>query len=460
MSDPKPLLFALYEQASVGCGGAPSLWTHPADERLAANTFQFWANQARIADQANLDMLFFADVLGFYDVFGGNAEAAVKWAVEAPANDPLMIIPGLAAITRNLAFGATVSTTYEHPFSHARRFSTLDHMSNGRIGWNIVTSYLSSAARNFGLEQMIKHDDRYERAEEFMDVAYKLWEGSWADDAVVADKARRVYARGEGVKPINHTGERYRVAGPHLTAPSPQRTPLLIQAGWSGRGREFAAKHAELIFIAKSNPHEIRQGLEEIWSMAEARGRARADVQSLTVLRIVTGKTEIEAQRKYDALQSHYHLEAQLVSYAGDTGIDLSRYADSDALATHTEGLTSYMMRPDGSGKPLTAGDVRQRFANVTRGTDLILVGTPAQVADRIEEHARISGTSGYMLNPLTSPGTLEDFVEWVVPELQKRGLYRTQPQSGTLRSRLRADGASRLPSSAYGATFRPASTG
>lgn len=455
MSDPKPLLFALYEQASVGCGGAPSLWTHPADERLAANTFEFWANQARIADQANLDMLFFADVLGFYDVFGGNAEAAVKWAVEAPANDPLMIIPGLAAITKNLAFGATVSTTYEHPFAHARRFSTLDHMTNGRIGWNIVTSYLSSAARNFGLEEMIKHGDRYDRAEEFMDVVYKLWEGSWANDAVVADKARQVYAQGDRVKPINHAGERYRVAGPHLSAPSPQRTPLLIQAGWSGRGREFAAKHAELIFIAKSNPHEIRQGLEEIWTMAEARGRARDDIQSLTVLRIVTAKTEIEAQRKYDELQSNYHLEAQLVSYAGDTGIDLSRYADSDALSNHTEGLTSYMMRPDGSGNPLTAGDVRKRFANVTRGTDLILVGTPEQVADRIEEHARISATSGYMLNPLTSPGTLEDFVEWVVPELQKRGLYRTSPQSGSLRSRLRTDGSSRLPATAYGASFR-----
>lgn len=455
MSDPKPLLFALYEQASVGCGGAPSLWTHPADERLAANTFEFWANQARIADQANLDMLFFADVLGFYDVFGGNAEAAVKWAVEAPANDPLMIIPGLAAITKNLAFGATVSTTYEHPFAHARRFSTLDHMTNGRVGWNIVTSYLSSAARNFGLEEMIKHADRYDRAEEFMDVVYKLWEGSWANDAVVADKARQVYAQGDRVKPINHAGERYRVAGPHLSAPSPQRTPLLIQAGWSGRGREFAAKHAELIFIAKSNPHEIRQGLEEIWTMAETRGRARDDIQSLTVLRIVTAKTEIEAQRKYDELQSNYHLEAQLVSYAGDTGIDLSRYADSDALSNHTEGLTSYMMRPDGSGKPLTAGDVRKRLANVTRGTDLILVGTPEQVADRIEEHARISATSGYMLNPLTSPGTLEDFVELVVPELQKRGLYRTSPQSGSLRSRLRADGSSRLPATAYGASFR-----
>ncbi|TCP78195.1 MULTISPECIES: LLM class flavin-dependent oxidoreductase [Pseudomonas] len=455
MSDPKPLLFALYEQASVGCGGAPSLWTHPADERLAANTFDFWSNQARIADQANLDMLFFADVLGFYDVFGGSAEAAVKWAVEAPANDPLMIIPGLAAITRNLAFGATVTTTYEHPFTHARRFSTLDHMTNGRIAWNIVTSYLSSAARNFGLEEMVKHADRYERAEEFMDVAYKLWEGSWADDAVVQDKAGKRYARGERVRPINHCGERYRVAGPHLTAPSPQRTPLLIQAGWSGRGREFAAKHAELIFIAKSNPHEIRQGLEEIWTMAQARGRDRDDVKSLTVLRIVTAKTEIEAQRKYDELQSNYHLEAQLVSYAGDTGIDLSRYADGDALSTHTEGLTSYMMRPDGSGKPLTAGDVRKRFANVTRGTDLILVGTPEQVADRIEEHARISGTSGYMLNPLTSPGTLEDFVELIVPELQKRGLYRTQAQTGTFRSRLRDDRSDRLPSSAYGASFR-----
>ncbi|HDS0917657.1 TPA: LLM class flavin-dependent oxidoreductase [Pseudomonas putida] len=455
MSDPKPLLFALYEQASVGCGGAPSLWTHPADERLAANTFDFWSNQARIADQANLDMLFFADVLGFYDVFGGSAEAAVKWAVEAPANDPLMIIPGLAAITRNLAFGATVTTTYEHPFTHARRFSTLDHMTNGRIAWNIVTSYLFSAARNFGLEEMVKHADRYERAEEFMDVAYKLWEGSWADDAVVQDKAGKRYARGERVRPINHCGERYRVAGPHLTAPSPQRTPLLIQAGWSGRGREFAAKHAELIFIAKSNPHEIRQGLEEIWTMAQARGRDRDDVKSLTVLRIVTAKTEIEAQRKYDELQSNYHLEAQLVSYAGDTGIDLSRYADGDALSTHTEGLTSYMMRPDGSGKPLTAGDVRKRFANVTRGTDLILVGTPEQVANRIEEHARISGTSGYMLNPLTSPGTLEDFVELIVPELQKRGLYRTQAQTGTFRSRLRDDRSDRLPSSAYGASFR-----
>jgi alkanesulfonate monooxygenase SsuD/methylene tetrahydromethanopterin reductase-like flavin-dependent oxidoreductase (luciferase family) len=178
-------------------------------------------------------------------------------------------------------------------------------------------------------------------------------------------------------------------------------------------------------------------------------------VKSLTVLRIVTAPTAIKAQQKYDALQSNYHLQAQLVSYAGDTGIDISRYADNEALSTHTEGMTSYVMRPDGSGKPLTAGEVRQRFANVTRGSDLILVGTPEQIAQKIEEHARISGTSGYMLNPLISPGSLNDFVEHVIPALQKRGLYRTTAQTGTLRSRLSVDGSDRLPPSAHGASFR-----
>lgn len=157
------------------------------------------------------------------------------------------------------------------------------------------------------------------------------------------------------------------------------------------------------------------------WKISGLRpGRPAEDVKSLTVLRIVTANTEIEAQRKYDQLQSNYHLQAQLVSYAGDTGIDISRYADGDALSTHTEGMTSYVMRADGSGKPLTAGDVKQRFANVTRASDLILVGTPQQVAERIEEHARICGTTGYMLNPLISPASLEDFVELVDSPIAK----------------------------------------
>lgn len=454
MSDPQPLLFSLYEQASVGCGGAPSLWTHPADERLRVNTLAYWSDLARKAEQADLDMLFFADVLGLYDVYGGSADAALQWAVEAPANDPMMLIPALAAQTERLAFGVTASTTYEHPFALARRFSTLDHLSGGRIGWNIVTSYLTSAARNFGLDRMIGHDERYERAEEFLDVAYKLWEGSWADDAVVADKRELRYARGDRVRPIAHEGRHYRVQGPHVCAPSPQRTPVLIQAGWSGRGRQFAAKHAEVVFVAKSNPNEIRDGLGEIRRLAQQSGRAGDDVKALTVLRIVTARSSGDAKEKYHTLQSHYHQHAQLVSYAGDTGIDIDRYADDEPLTTQTEGLTSYVMRPDGSGQPLTAGDVRRKFASVTRGTDLILVGSPDEVADQLAEHARVSTTSGYMLNPLISPGSFDDFIELVVPELKKRGLYRTTPPSGTFRSRL-GHGGDRLPASAYGASFR-----
>jgi FMN-dependent oxidoreductase (nitrilotriacetate monooxygenase family) len=459
MAEPaRPLMFALYEQASVGCGGAPSLWTHPLDDRVQVNSLDRWRNVATIAEQSSLDVLFFADVLGLYDVFQESAAAAVEWAVEAPANDPFVYVPALAALTERLAFVITASTTYEHPFALARRFGTLDHLSNGRVGWNIVTSYLANAARNFGYEQMLAHSDRYERAEEFLDVVYKLLEGSWSDTAVVATKNPPRYARGDQVRPIDHVGPNYSVAGPALTSPSAQRTPALFQAGWSPRGRAFAAKHAEVILLPKKDPVEIRAGLDDIGGQAEALGRVRDDVRSLALVRVVTAKTAIEAQRKLDDIQAHYHLEAQLVSYAGDTGIDLSRYADDEPLATTTDGLSSYVVKGKPAAAPLTAGDVRRKFATVARGTDLLFVGSPGQVADQFATHAAESGLDGYMLNPLLSPGTLEDFAELVVPELASRGLYDTAPKEGTLRSRLRADGNSRLPDSAYGARFRQSS--
>jgi FMN-dependent oxidoreductase (nitrilotriacetate monooxygenase family) len=455
MSSPSPLLFALYEQASVGCGGAPSLWTHPLDDRLQVNSLDRWRNVALTAEEANLDALFFADVLGLYDVYGGSADAALGWAVEAPANDPFMYVPALAALTERLSFVITASTTYEHPFALARRFGTLDHLSTGRIGWNIVTSYLSSAARNFGMDEMLKHADRYARADEFMDVFYKLLEGSWAADAVVGSKADRVYARAGSVHPINHDGEHFRVDGPSLTSPSPQRTPTLFQAGWSPRGREFAAKHAEVILLPKKDPQEIAAGLADISQRALAVGRPAGEVRSMALARIITAPTAIEAQEKYDELQRNYHVEAQLVSYAGDTGIDLSKYGDDEPLTTSTNGLTSYVVKGAPQDNPLTAGDVRRKFSEVTRGTDLLFIGTPDDVARQIQEHAAVSGLDGYMLNPLVSPGSLNDFAELVVPRLAERGLYDKEPKSGTLRSRLRPDSSDLLPPSAYGASFR-----
>ncbi|MGJ6121455.1 NtaA/DmoA family FMN-dependent monooxygenase [Mycolicibacterium sp. Y3] len=443
----QPLFFALYEQASVGCGGAPGLWTHPLDDRLGVNGLERWRHTALTAEEAGLDALFFADVLGLYDVYCHSSDAAVRWAVEAPANDPFIYVPALAEVARSLSFVITASTTYEHPFSLARRFGTLDHITDGRIGWNIVTSYLDSAARNFGFDQQHRHGDRYARADEFLDVTYKLWEASWDDDAVVANKSSGVYARPGSVRPINHQGEHFSVAGPGLTSPSRQRTPTLFQAGWSPRGRQFAAEHAEVVLLPKSDPEEIRTGVRDIRERAVRAGRRAEDIKALALAKVVVAGTTGEALSKFDDLQSSYHLEAQLVSYAGDTGIDLSGYRDDEPLTTESNGLTSYVHSAGPGSPPLTAGDVKRRFSNLVRGKDLLFIGDAATVADSIVAHATASELDGYLINPLISPGTLDDFATLVVPELKQRGAMADRQSKGTLRSRVRDDHSDRLPS-------------
>lgn len=438
------LFFALYEQASVGCGGAPGLWTHPLDDRVGVNSLDRWRHTALTAEQAGFDALFLADVLGLYDVYEGGVDAAVRWAVEAPANDPFIYVPALAEVAKSLAFVVTASTSYEHPFALARRFGTLDHLTDGRIGWNIVTSYLDSAARNFGSAQQRAHGDRYARADEFVDVARSLWEDSWSDDAVVADRERGVYARRGSVRPIDHHGTHFSVAGPALTSPSPQRTPALFQAGWSPRGRAFAARNAEVILTPKSDPRELREGIDDIRARAALLGRDPDELRALALAKVVVAAGDAQAQEKLEDLERHYHLEAQLVSYAGDTGIDLSRYGDDEPLVQESNGLTSYVRRAGPDSAPLTAGDVREKFRSVIRGNDLTFVGSPDRVADDIARHARESGLDGYILNPLISPGTLDDFAEYVVPALAERGVYDPSPKTGTLRSRVRRDGADR----------------
>lgn len=452
----KPLIFGVYEQASVGVGGSPSLWTHPADRRLESDRLPFWVNLARTLEQGGLDLLFFGDVLGLYDVYQGHHAGALKWALEAPANDPIIHIAALTGVTERLGFGLTASTTYEHPFAFARRLSTLDHLSNGRIGWNIVTSYLDSAARNFGLGGQPDPEERYDRAEEFLEVVYKLWEGSWADDAVVGDKATQTFARGDRVRRIDHDGRYFKVAGPHVNAPSPQRTPVIIQAGWSARGKLFAGRHAEVIFTGKGSAASTRDGLAEIRRNAAASGRADNRIRALKSVRIIVGRTEADAQRKYDEIQSNYHLEAQLVSYAGDTGIDISRYRDDEVLSTASKGHASKVERPRSGERPLTAGDVKERFSRFTRGEETALViGTPDKVADDLGRLASEAGLDGFLITQPVSPRTVEDFIELAVPALKERGLFDDRPKTGTLRARLNGGAFDRLPDDAYGARFR-----
>jgi FMN-dependent oxidoreductase (nitrilotriacetate monooxygenase family) len=207
------------------------LWVHPDNRRDQYTDIEYWIETAKLLEKGLFDAMFIADVVGTYDVYRGSRDPAVERGIQVPNNDPFLIVPAMAAATSRLGFAVTFSTTYESPFANARRFSTLDHLTNGRVAWNVVTGYLPDAARNFGLSEQVKHDVRYEVAEEFLDVSYKLWEGSWEQDAVVRDRLRKIYTDPSKVHEIGHAGKYFTVDGPHLSEPSPQRTPVIYQAG-------------------------------------------------------------------------------------------------------------------------------------------------------------------------------------------------------------------------------------
>jgi len=244
----KEILINAFHMNSIG-HISPGMWSHPRDQSLNYNKIEYWTELAKTLERGKIDALFIADVLGVYDVFRGNANAALSQAVQVPIHDPLMLVPAMASVTEHLCFGLTGTLTYEPPYTFARRISTLDHLTNGRLAWNIVTGYLNSAAKGLGLEKQSGHDDRYEIAEEYMDVVYKLWEGSWEEGAVIRDKTSRVFADPEKIHKVSHQGRNFELNAYHLCEPSPQRTPILFQAGASKRGSEFAAKHAECVFI-------------------------------------------------------------------------------------------------------------------------------------------------------------------------------------------------------------------
>ena len=228
------------------------LWVRDDTRQLEYTQIDPWVELAQILEKGCFDALFLADVVGVYDTYKGGPETSIIQGMQIPSNDPSLLVSAMAHATKNIGFAYTSSVYQAHPFTFARQMSTLDHLTKGRIAWNIVTTYLSNAGLNYGLGGLPPHDDRYDLADEYLEVTYKLWEGSWEDDAVLADTVRGIYADPSKIHQINHTGKHYHVAGPHLSEPSPQRTPLLFQAGSSTRGRSFAAKHAECIFIRES----------------------------------------------------------------------------------------------------------------------------------------------------------------------------------------------------------------
>ena len=433
------------------------LWTHPRDRSAHYTDLDYWTNLAQTLERGKFDGIFLADIVGVYDVYEGGPDAALRESVQVPVNDPMLLVPAMAQVTRHLGFGVTSNLTYEPPYLFARRMSTLDHLTKGRIGWNIVTGYLDSAARGMGLAQQIGHDDRYDRAEDYMDVVYKLWEQSWDDDAVVRDRAARVYTQPGSVHRVKHAGPYYSIDAIHLSEPSPQRTPVLYQAGSSARGVDFAARHAECVFVGGQNKALTRSVVDDIRARAVSFGRASSDIKIFAGVSVVVGEAERAAREKFEEYRRYASAEAGLAHFASSTGIDFSKYAlDEPIPYVKTDSIQSAV---EAISKKSTSGawTVRRVLEQMPLGGRYQpIVGSPSQVADALIAWIDETGIDGFNLTRTVMPESFEDFVDLVVPELQNRGAYKENYENvPTLREKLFGAGRARLPAVHAGAQHR-----
>ena len=428
------------------------LWVRDDTRQTEYTQLDPWVELAQILEKGCFDALFLADVVGVYDAYKGGPETSIIQGMQIPVNDPAMLIPAMAHATENLGFAFTSSVLQSHPFSFARQMSTLDHLTNGRVAWNIVTSYLPNAGANFGLGGLPSHDDRYDLAEEYLDVTYKLWEGSWEDDAVLRDKERGVYADPAKIHKINHIGKHYEVAGPHLSEPSPQRTPLLFQAGSSTRGRQFAAKHAECVFIVESLESLKGQTnvITDIRDQATRLGRNPEDILFFQGVSPVVGGTQAEAKAKEAEYLEQFSTEGSLAHLSGSVGVDLGAINLDEPL----HNIDSQGMRGFVKSLIESTPDKTQTFHDLvrTRIAGQFLTGAPEQIADALQRWHGL-GVDGFNLVYSITPGTFVDFIDSVVPILQSRGLMQKEYTPGPLRQKI--FGNAKLPTRHPAAAYR-----
>src|SRR5215469_3705327 len=419
---------------------ATGMWRHPRD-KVGYNFArpEYWQHMARTMERGLFDAMFIADELAPYNTYQDSSDVIVKYAVQCPTHEPSTIVPIITTATQHLGVGLTLSTAFEHPYSMCRRLSSLDHLSNGRLAWNIVSSYSKSEWEAYGAE-MAERADRYDRLEEYMELCYKLWD-SWEPDAIVADKASGIYADPAKVHVVDHQGTYYRCKARHFVAPSPQGRPVMWQAGSSNRGRDFAAKHAEAIFAVHPNVARMRQYTDDLNErLAGKFNREPGSVKLIYGLQIVVAESRDEAQEKYERIKACIPPEGALAWISGHFGLDFSSYDPSEHIQNievpGIQGLFESIVYAKG-GDPVTVAEAAAIYA---QGMGMpVLVGTPADIADQMEHFADEGGADGFMLIATYTPGCYEEFVDLVVPELQRRGRFRTRYTGTTLRENLLA---------------------
>ena len=407
-------------------------------------TSEFYEDIARIAERGVMDMLFFGDTGGTSEDYGGNHEAVVRYGAKWPRHDMTPMIPLMAKAASGVGFALTLSTTYHHPFHCARVFNALDHVTRGRIAWNAVTSAYKNEAANYGFDDMMEHDERYVRAQEFLDVAFKLWD-SIEPDALVLDRERGIYADPKKVHRIDHRGRYFNVRGPLPALPSPQRRPVVIQAGLSGPGMQLAATYAELQFSTRRTLASMKQHRAALDAALLKAGRKPRDIGILWSIRIEVADSDAHAAEKERRYLESIPPEAGLVEMSAQYGVDFStakpgmRLSDfADAVRAQKGNLGSFEELLKTADPNQSLKDFAYRFL-----VDRILTatGTPQKIADILEElHHETGANGGFILGRgYSATGNISDFVDYVVPELQRRGLAKTKYAGPTLRENLNA---------------------
>ncbi|OAL39496.1 hypothetical protein AYO20_01366 [Fonsecaea nubica] len=424
----KQILLNAFDMSTVG-HLSPGQWKNPKDKSATKRKLDYWIELAKILERGDINALFLADTYGGYDTYEDSLDNCIRRAAQWPMTDPTIPISAMAAVTKNLAFGITASTTFEPPFLLAKRFSTLDHLTNGRIGWNIVTSWKKAAFKAIGLDNPIDHDERYLQADEYLRVLYKLWEGSWADDALAPNPEADTYIDPDKVRTIHHHGKYFNLDSRHIVDPSPQRTPFLFQAGTSPAGSAFAATHAEAIFVSSHSPVVLRPKIDKIRQLVKEKGRDPQSIKFFGTFTPIIGRTEEEAQEKLAEAKKYASTIGGLVLFSGWTGIDISKIPlDQDITAA--DSTEAHKVRSMLDAFTTTSPDVPRWTPRVVAekaaigGLGPVGVGTPQKVADEMERWIREADLDGFNLAYVTTPGTFEDVVDLLIPELRRRGLY------------------------------------